>query len=83
MALLSLKDIERLCAANYDKGGDYVLVMLTPAERKALFCCEDGNKGRRKLYDYMRDITKKREHLKTTCTTPAEWIACHAPSYIR
>lgn len=80
---MNLKEVERLCNANYDRGGDYVLVMMTAEERERNFCGEQNNQGKKKLYDYMKDITQKRKYLRSIKVDPAEWIASHTPAFTK
>lgn len=61
---LTLREVRALAEANYSRGGDWVLEMLTDADIRRLFCVPGG---RRVLYEYMQAVVDMRNYIESTC----------------
>lgn len=62
--ILTLKGAKRLAYANYDRGGDYVIELLTDEEIEEMFCVPGG---RRAMYRYMRSVCAMRSFIEGAC----------------
>ncbi len=62
--ILTLKGAKRLAYANYDRGGDYVIELLTDEEIEEMFCVPGG---RRAMYRYMRSVCEMRSFIEGAC----------------
>ena len=61
---LTPAEVIRLCQANYDRGGDYVLELMGDKDIYAAFCCCDGRTGRKKVYDFLKKVVGMRNYMK-------------------
>lgn len=60
MSKLTIKGVKALANANYDHGGDYLLIMLSDSDMKSMFC-KPG--GKRLMYEYMHSVENMRSYL--------------------
>ena len=65
MGSLTVKGVKALANANYDRGGDYLLIMLSDTEMKDMFC-KPG--GKRLVYEYTRSAEEMRNYMTSFCT---------------
>lgn len=63
MGKFRLKDALNLAQANYERGGDYVIELLTEREVAEAFCQFEESEGKKKLYAYMRDVVAMRHYI--------------------
>lgn len=56
----NLAAVKALAMANYDRGGDYPLEIMSDDELEMTFCVEGG---KRKLYRYMQSVCEMRNEL--------------------
>lgn len=61
---LTLQGVRSLASANFSRGGDYVLEMLSDKEIRERFCKTGGKKA---LYDYMESVEKMRNYIEGSC----------------
>ena len=61
MGNLTLKEARALANANYERGGDYIIELLSDAEIKSMFC--DLIDGKRAMYRYMASVEEMRKNL--------------------
>lgn len=63
-ASLSAFEVKRLAAANYERGGDYIIEMLSDEEISELFCGMPEKEGRKKVYGYMKQVCDMRKYFE-------------------